>query len=51
MNAARETTTPMSHGLTSGVSLVSSTEIVVALLIAVSFPASLNYWRLHMENR
>ena len=35
MNAARETTTPMSHGLTSGVPLALSTEIVVALLIAV----------------
>jgi hypothetical protein len=42
MNAARETTTPMSHGLTAGVPLAFSTDIVVALLIAISSPASLN---------
>jgi hypothetical protein len=29
--------------LTSGVPLAFSTEIVVALLIAISFPASLNH--------
>src|SRR5580698_2343044 len=45
MNAARETTTPMSHGLTSGVPLALSTEIAVALLIVISFPASLRHWR------
>src|SRR5579859_3524081 len=45
MNAARETTTPMSHGLTSGVGLAFSTEFAAALLIAVSFPISLNHQR------
>jgi hypothetical protein len=52
MNAARETTTPMSHGLTSGVPLAFSVEIVAAvLLMDVSFPASLNAGDTYVENR
>jgi hypothetical protein len=51
MNAARETTTPMSHGLTSGVPLAFSVEIVAGvLLIGVSFPASLNTGGTCVEN-
>jgi hypothetical protein len=51
MNAASETTTPMSHGLTSDVPLAFSTEIAVALLIAISFSACLNRYGTYVESR
>src|ERR1700722_20126596 len=39
INAARETTTPMSHGLICGSPLAVSVETTVVLLIGISFPA------------